>query len=361
MQYERAVEEALKGRPENGPDGSPSTTLMVVGAGRGPLVRASLAASVKAGKKLRVFAVEKNPNAVITLRNMKETEGWDNVTIISSDMRKWKAPCKADILVSELLGSFADNELSPECLDGAQAFLDPVNGISIPCDSTSFLAPMTSSKLWNAVKDHGGDVANPLKHFETPYVVKLFNHAELAPAQAVFKFDHPNRPPRPAHLSCTSGGATAAAAAAAAAGGAGGAVGAVGAGESKEGGNTAGGAEEETEEDVRERIDNRRYTKLEFECNANAMLHGFAGYFESTLFGDHMISINPATFSTGMFSWFPIYFPLRHPVYVTQGQRIEVHMWRCVSDTKVWYEWCLNAPTVSPIHNPNGRSYWIGL
>ena len=30
---------------------------------------------------------------------------------------------KADILVSELLGSFGDNELSPECLDGVQAFL----------------------------------------------------------------------------------------------------------------------------------------------------------------------------------------------------------------------------------------------
>ena len=30
---------------------------------------------------------------------------------------------QADILVSELLGSFGDNELSPECLDGAQTFL----------------------------------------------------------------------------------------------------------------------------------------------------------------------------------------------------------------------------------------------
>jgi hypothetical protein len=30
---------------------------------------------------------------------------------------------QADIMVSELLGSFGDNELSPECLDGAQAFL----------------------------------------------------------------------------------------------------------------------------------------------------------------------------------------------------------------------------------------------
>lgn len=38
-------------------------------------------------------------------------------------MREWAAPEKADIIVSELLGSFGDNELSPECLDGAQHFL----------------------------------------------------------------------------------------------------------------------------------------------------------------------------------------------------------------------------------------------
>jgi hypothetical protein len=33
------------------------------------------------------------------------------------------AGAQADMLVSELLGSFGDNELSPECLDGAQKFL----------------------------------------------------------------------------------------------------------------------------------------------------------------------------------------------------------------------------------------------
>lgn len=47
----------------------------------------------------------------------------DQVTVVSSDMREWNPPEKADILVSELLGSFGDNELSPECLDGAQKFL----------------------------------------------------------------------------------------------------------------------------------------------------------------------------------------------------------------------------------------------
>jgi hypothetical protein len=35
-------------------------------------------------------------------------------------MRHWIPPERADIMVSELLGSWADNELSPECLDIAQ-------------------------------------------------------------------------------------------------------------------------------------------------------------------------------------------------------------------------------------------------
>ena len=54
---------------------------------------------------------------------MKDEIWGDQVDVISCDMRKWEAPQKADILISELLGSFGDNELSPECLDGAQRFL----------------------------------------------------------------------------------------------------------------------------------------------------------------------------------------------------------------------------------------------
>ena len=45
------------------------------------------------------------------------------MTVLFGDMRHLDVPEKADILVSELLGSFGDNELSPECLDGATRFL----------------------------------------------------------------------------------------------------------------------------------------------------------------------------------------------------------------------------------------------
>lgn len=38
-------------------------------------------------------------------------------------MRTVQLPEPVDVLVSELLGSFGDNELSPECLDGAMRLL----------------------------------------------------------------------------------------------------------------------------------------------------------------------------------------------------------------------------------------------
>lgn len=66
-----------------------------VGAGRGPLVRASIRAAELAKRTIRVYAVEKNPNAVVTLRNMKIKLKWgDKVKIVATDMRGWKAPEK---------------------------------------------------------------------------------------------------------------------------------------------------------------------------------------------------------------------------------------------------------------------------
>ncbi|XP_048331972.1 protein arginine N-methyltransferase 1.5 [Ziziphus jujuba] len=302
IQYQRAVCKALLDKVPEKEALTTTTVLMVVGAGRGPLVRASLQAAEETGRKLRVYAVEKNPNAVVTLHGLVKLEGWENiVTIISCDMRHWDAPEKADILVSELLGSFGDNELSPECLDGAQRFLKQ-DGISIPSSYTSFIQPVTASKLYNDVKSHKDVV-----HFETAYVVKLHNVARLAPTQPVFTFTHPNH---------------------------------------------------STERS------NDRHKKLRFEMpndTGSAMVHGFAGYFDATLYKDIHLGIEPSTATPNMFSWFAIFFPLRTPICLHPGSSLEVHFWRCSGPTKVWYEWGVTSPTASPIHNSNGRSYWVGL
>ncbi len=40
--------------------------VMVVGAGRGPLVDASLRAAKSVDREIKIYAVEKNPGAVVT-------------------------------------------------------------------------------------------------------------------------------------------------------------------------------------------------------------------------------------------------------------------------------------------------------
>ena len=76
---------------------------------------------------------------------------------------------------------------------------------------------------------------------------------------------------------------------------------------------------------------------------------------------DIHISTEPHTISEGMFSWFPLYLPLRQPAVVAPGGTVEVHFWRQTSTRRVWYEWAITQPVTSPVHNPNGRSYHIGL
>ncbi len=149
-------------------------------------------------------------------------------------------------------------------------------------------------------------ICRAVKNFETSYVVKLHQFYEMSAPQPCFEFIHPNWP--------THG----------------------------------------------QPIDNTRYKSFKFEVSESATLTGFAGYFDSQLYSDVYLSIYPQTHSPGMFSWFPIYFPLRTPIYVPGKSTLEIQFWRCVSASKVWYEWCVSGPIPSPVHNPNGRSSHIG-
>ncbi|RYY83034.1 hypothetical protein EON63_12085, partial [archaeon] len=62
--------------------GSQCIRIAVLGAGRGPLIAASLSALQDVNQlhhtshTIHVLGVEKNPNAVITLRNRQVTEQW---------------------------------------------------------------------------------------------------------------------------------------------------------------------------------------------------------------------------------------------------------------------------------------------
>ncbi|KAI8350689.1 PRMT5 arginine-N-methyltransferase-domain-containing protein [Mortierella sp. GBAus27b] len=312
--YELAVEKALRDRPIP-TDGTPDiTVIMVVGAGRGPLVNCSLRAAEKAQRNVRLYAVEKNPNAFVTIQNMKAALWGDRVNIVFSDMRTWKAPEQADILVSELLGSFGDNELSPECLDGAQKVLKP-DGISIPANYTAFVAPMSSTKLHADVTGYKDQA-----RFETSFVVMFKSVSLLAQPKPIWIFEHPNRVDFPPN------------------------------------------------EDPLSNHHNIRSGTIESTAETGGMIHGVAGYFESILYKDVIMSINPATHSPGMFSWFPIYFPIKTPLYAPAGAQVVLDFWRLTDKRKVWYEWQVSCKVEglgtiqsSTLHNVGGRSSSIGL
>jgi len=280
---------------------------MVLGAGRGPLVAASVKAAQRADVPVQIWAVDKNPNAVHALRHRRRTEqGWQCVTVVAGDMRSWEAPRKADLIVSELLGSFGDNELSPECIDGAQRYLAE-DGVSIPQSYTAALTPVSAPGLWADARHgcSGGIIGGgTTKDLETAYVVN-FHHA-FYPTKVIkdcFEFRHPN-------WSLQS---------------------------------------------------NDRYAELDFEMETDAVVHGFAAYFDCCLYGSARISIHPQTFSTGMFSWFPMFFPLRNPEFLRKGSKLRSHWWRRHNSKNVWYEWALSEPAPSPVQNPGGRSWPLGL
>ena len=320
--YERAIAQALKdwseqGKPASSPSGA--VVIAVAGSGRGPLVTRALQASQTAGVPVEVWAVEKNPNAYALLQRHNEITWGGLVNVVKSDMRAWKGPLrsstntgligqalttesitstpvlmygKVDILVSELLGSFADNELSPECLDGVQHVLAPQHGISIPCSYTAHMTPILAPRLHADIALRAQADATAT---ETPYVVML--HAVDYPAvevpgypkiQQAWEFTHPLP------------SATLAVAEARRRGGVSG-----GGGGSMTGGD---GANEH----------NARYAKMRFACKDRGIINGLAGYFEAVLYegkaGKVELSTRPDTIdekSRDMISWFPIYFPLK--------------------------------------------------
>lgn len=219
--------------------------------------------------------------------------------VVEHDMRTWRPPQLADVLVSELLGSFGDNELSPECLDCANWLLKP-GGISIPAKYTSYLAPVSSQKNWT-------QVVTVERKPECPFVVKMHNATVLGEPQVCFIFEHPS----------TS-------------------------------------------------TDHKRFTKLLFPVTFPATIHGLIGYFDGHLYGDFHTSILPSNHTAEMSSWFPIFFPLKQPQMAAEGDVVEVCMWRSVTGSRVWYEWLVSLrhdgalKSCSGIHNPSGKSYWIG-
>uniref|UniRef100_A0A915AKN3 Protein arginine N-methyltransferase n=1 Tax=Parascaris univalens TaxID=6257 RepID=A0A915AKN3_PARUN len=303
--------------------------VFLLGAGRGPLMQMIMDAEMNFNKKnrtrhdlleLKLVAVEKNVNAVVTLKYRNCTEWGERVIVIESDMRELSSLVRSgeieqpDLIVSELLGSFGDNELSPECLDGVNDIIKKTT-ISIPKKYISYVAPIQSVRMHQKVlacmegkyfdkglpsrgrlmpqKQPDGSYALPMSKEVSPldeiYVVYLRSICPLDDPKPVFTFTHPNF----------------------------------------------------------ERTPNTRQQVVHFEVDKQCELMGFAAYFEAQLYGSCWLSTHPVSHTKSM---------------------IDFHIERKVDEGGVWYEWFVEYKDMASgetkrtaLQNQNGMSYYMRL
>ena len=369
-----------------------SVVVWVVGAGRGPLVWAVLKAAEASGVRVQLVAFEKNKHALQTLYALYSTQ-WQpyqhlltiqphnilHFTPLSPTTTTTTTPLP-HLLVSELLGSFGDNELSVECLDAACRWLRP-GGICIPERSVSYLVPVRNARVMGqlAAGSGGGEGGR-----EMAYVVQLHACERVVEEEGrvCFVFAHPSQ-------SAVDGSE-----------------------QQREEERRSVEAEEDGSEERRVRrvrgdatvaddaaestllnavrtapppahhpitvssplvSFNNRYRTLRYTASATTAITGLAGYFTARLYRNITLSTYPPTHTPALTSWFPLYFPLQAAVTVRCGDGVEVGVWRCVEEKRVWYEWCVDVVGGSSgdgggawfggsmIHNAGGKSASIGL
>ncbi|CRG93966.1 protein arginine N-methyltransferase 5, putative [Plasmodium gallinaceum] len=277
--------------------------IFVVGAGRGPLVDSALLALEKNKiTNFQIYAIEKNESAFLVLENRSLSDKWKNVSIIHSDMRYLDINEKADLIISELLGSFGDNELFPECLDGVQKFLKD-GGVSIPKNCLSYVEPISCSHLYHKLTQNNFAGSN-----EIFYVVNLYSYCNISEERPkeCFYFEIPNL-------------------------------------------------------DIKkDNTHNNRYKNINFKIKTDSYLHGFLCYFKSQLYDDIYISIEPGSHTSNLHSWYPLFIPMNKIIYLKKDQKLSFSIWRLTDNHKIWYEWCINEPITTNIHNLNARYFSIG-
>ncbi|KAH3667838.1 hypothetical protein WICMUC_005238 [Wickerhamomyces mucosus] len=285
--------------------------IAIVGAGKGGLVH-QLYKSIDDLKIMdrinRITIIEKNQNCLIELKS--HFNHYQQVEILNVDMREWNPSLRYHMIVSELLGSFGCNELSPECLEPLMKYLTE-DGISIPQSYQSWIAPITAPRLFQSLKN----LKDP-KAFHKPYVVRLLESQIVSTrVNKLWEFTHiPSQ----------------------------------------------------------SLLHSSKLQKFEtsvFEIENKCVLHGIAGYFTAKLFENVTISIVPETHTTDLISWFPMFFPIENPLYVKDNTLLKISMSRNRDENRVWYDWSLESfekhfklrTGICKTHNSDGQGFNIGL
>ncbi|RNF08484.1 putative arginine N-methyltransferase, type II [Trypanosoma rangeli] len=329
-------------------EGMKTVYVVLLGAGRGPLIGECLFAASSVGVRVHLFAVEKNPEAVDFVRlrlradpqwcygidtygHVVETLCADGravtATIVGSLPTQWGL---CDLVVSELLGSFGDNELSPECLEEFyedfrrhQASVGiPLNPhmTSIPQEYTAWIAPLYSGWMEEALAGtavSGLTVLPSWCHdrcaaiFHSMFVTNVCRGVALSSPQPCWTFNH------------FTG---------------------------------------------KEYFQQEREALLTFRMNTSGRCSGFIGYFTAVLFATKSncdgetkkdvfvsttLSTAPEERTFGMFSWFPCFFATapRDMLEVDANDCLQLHLRRCVdaAGRRVFYTYDASLLSKGPV------------
>ncbi|QID84308.1 histone synthetic lethal [Saccharomyces pastorianus] len=325
--YESAILEALQDLSSRATFKRPLVVL-VAGAGRGPLVDRTFKtlSMLSLENRVSIIAIEKNPQAYLYLQK-RNFDYWDNkVELIKEDMTKWQTNepperrVQVDLCISELLGSFGCNELSPECLWSIEKYHSRNDTVFIPRSYSSYIAPVSSPLFYQKLSKVNRSLESPWVVHRVPYCILSSKINE------VWRFEHPMF--------------------------------------------------EKDVDQVEDGDDTVRFSQSslsEFKMKHRGEIHGFIGFFTVTLYNDIFLSTLPddstvrlksneesskcarqdedlqlikrCDHTPNMTSWSPIIFPLKQPLSFVDDSELSVLMSRIHSDTeqKVWYEWSLES------------------
>jgi len=316
--------------------------ILVVGAGRAPLVKRCLAAAARVRVLVDVLALERNEEAIEYCRRSTDFSsaslGDNKVQFLHADAVdaqhaiQTQAPgwSGAELVVSELLGSFADNELAPEVLSVvalASGLLSPRCQF-IPQSHTSFVYPVQSPFVQRVLKQRGSNRVLK-KRYGSPWVLGPSTIPQVRPVR-------PECEPRAAIRFCYQPGAV------------------VGPSSTATSQATASSAGEQglaaVDVDVRSQASELLEWQLDtFVGSENVCIDGLCGVFDCVLYGAITLSSVPGRETPGLTEWSPMLFPVK-PVLLRDGRRGTCHPWtihariaRVVEPHRVYYTWHVRA------------------
>ena len=301
--YEKAIEKAISDI-QLSISYSSQLTILIAGAGRGAIVDKLYQVIMKHNiiNRVRVLALEKNPEACLYLQK-RNFEYWDSrVELIKEDMKTWNdSSIKIDICISELLGSFGCNELSPECLFEIEKYHGKPNTIYIPKSYSSYMAPITCPLIYQKLKYTN----EREKNLQSLWVLHKIPYQILSSKiNKVWTFKHPMT-----------------------------------------------------------KANFNQQTSTVFKIKRRGEIHGLIGFFTATLYDEETIlSIIPNGYiikdkiknyqthnmeklshTKDMVSWSPIVFPLEQPLPILDDTEISLLISRLHDNRKIWYEWSMES------------------